>query len=403
MKTLFTLLFAIILGQLASAGTVSGVVLYQGDSTRPINNVVVSLKGEDNNTIATYTTGPNGLYEFLNVPNGTYTIRGVKTLPGGGVSMLDATLVFLHILGFYPFNDIQTLAADVNGNGAITLSDYTLIMQHVLRHTPFPVGEWVFLSETFTVNELKDSRPGGISGSSSGDVGGVFVPGTRSVGTYPMTNSGSIKVSVNEPFNVSIKATQALSISGTGLIINYPSDMVSIQSVDFPMDNFEYVVEGSQVRLIWNDPNGNTLDLKEGSELVTLHCTATKDFNEGMTASFTLDGSTSIVSNTYTEITDAGLQAPVIEFTKPSLRLSNFPNPFGSSTTLAYYLPESGPVTITLYDQSGRPVREYNPGELTEGYHSLIIEGSGLTPGSYTCRITLSGSNTQTIRLLKSL
>jgi hypothetical protein len=403
MKTLLTILLAITIGQIASAGTVSGVVLYQGDSARPINNVVVTLRGSDYSSFAVYTTGPNGHYEFLNVPNGTYTIRGVKTQPGGGVTMLDATLVFLHILGFYPFNDIQTLAADVNGSGSITLTDYSMIMYHVLRNTPFPVGEWVFLSETFTVNELKDSRPGGISGSSAGDVGGVFVPGTRNLGAYPMSNAGSIKVSAEEPFNVSIKATQSMSISGTGLIINYPSDKVSIQSVDFPMANYEYVVDGNQVRLIWNDPTGTNLELKGGAEFVTLHCIANANFTDGMTANFTLDGNTSIVSNTYTEITDAGLQAPVIEYTKPSLRLSNFPNPFGPSTTLAYYLPENGPVTIAVYDQNGRAVRNYNLGELTEGYHSLTIEGSGLTPGSYFCRITLSGTNTQTIRLLKTL
>jgi hypothetical protein len=402
MKTLLSILLALTIAQIASAGTVSGVVLYQGDSARPINNVVVSLRGIDNATIATFTTGPDGHYLFTNVPGGSYTLRGVKTSPGGGVSMLDATLVFLHILGFYPFNDIEALAADVNGSGNITLTDYSMIMYHVLRHTPFPVGEWVFLTETFTVTDLKDSHPGGLAGSSAGDVGGVFVPGTRNLGAYPMTNAGSIKVSADEPFNVSIKATQALSITGTGLIINYPSELVSIQSVDFPMTDYEYVVEGNQVRLIWNDPKGATLDLKEGSVLVTLHCIANSNFTEGMTANFTLDGNTSLVSKTYTEITDAGLQAPAIEYAKPSLRLSNYPNPFGSSTTLAYFLPADGSVTIALYDQSGRNVREYNQGEQNEGYHTLLIEGSGLTPGSYFCRIT-SGGNTQTIRLLKLL
>ena len=403
MKTVFTILLALILGQLASAGTVSGLVLYQGDSTRPINNVVVSLRGNTNSIIATYTTGPDGYYQFLNVQAGDYTLKGVKTQPGGGVTMLDATLVFLHILGFYPFDDIQALAADVNGSGTITLTDYSLILYHVLRNTAFPVGPWVFLTETFTVTDLKDSHPGGVSGSSAGDVGGIFVPGTRNLGAYPMTTTGSIKVSGEEPFNVSIKATQSMSISGTGLIINYPSDIISVQSVDFPMANYEYVVNGNQVRLIWNDPTGTNLELKEGADLVTLHCTVNANFTEGMVANFTLDGNTSIVSNTYTEITDAGLQAPAIEYTKPSLRLSNYPNPFGSSTTLAYYLPANGPVAIVLYDQNGRTVREYNLGELSGGYHSLVIEGSGLPPGSYFCRITLSGSSTQTIRLLKSL
>jgi len=121
-----------------------------------------------------------------------------------------------------------------------------------------------------------------------------------------------------------------------------------------------------------------------------------------MKAKLTLNGNTSLISTDYTEIKDARLQAPVIAYSVPSLRLSNYPNPFAATTTLSYYLPESGTVSIALYDHNGRVVREYNQGELAAGYHTLAIEGSGLTPGSYFCKLNLSGNNTQTIRLLKT-
>jgi hypothetical protein len=121
-----------------------------------------------------------------------------------------------------------------------------------------------------------------------------------------------------------------------------------------------------------------------------------------MSAHFALDGNSSLISSTYTEIKDAKLQVPTIEYTMPSFRLSNYPNPFETSTTLAYYLPKSGLVTMSLFDQNGRVVKETNLGELTEGYHSYLLEGSGLTPGSYFCKLNLSGSKTETIRILKT-
>jgi len=316
--------------------------------------------------------------------------------------MLDATLVLLHIWGYYPFNDIQELAADVTGNGIISMADYFSIVRHIVRGTPFEIGEWVFLNETITVTNQKAGNPGGLTGSSSGDVGGVFVPGTRGLEAYPMANNGTIQVSANEQFDISIRTDQVLALTGTGLIIDFPSEIIAIESVDFPMEGYEYDLDGNQLRLGWNDPTGTPLELNEGNSLVTLHCKTTAIFGAGMKAKLTLNGNTSLISTDYKKIKDARLQAPVIEYSVPSLRLSNYPNPFAATTTLSYYLPESGTVSIALYDHNGRVVREYNQGELAAGYHTLAIEGSGLTPGSYFCKLNLSGNNTQTIRLLKT-
>lgn len=402
MKTLLSTVLAIFLALAIQAGNLSGVVLYQGDSTRPINQVVVTLKSLDNNFLATYTTGPNGYYEFLNVPAGTYQLKGIKTTSGNGVNMMDALMVLFHIHKLYPFTDIQELAADVTGDGEVSMGDFTLITKHVLRNTPFPVGEWVFLNEIITVSNLKDSNPGGLTGSSAGDVGGIFVPGTRGLEAYPMAKAGTVQISENEPFTVPILTGADLSLSGAGLIINYPGNLVKVESVDFPMAGFEYEIYDNQIRLIWGDPDGAALNLEKGAALVTLHCTSTAAFTEGMRVKFTLEGNSALVSTTCTEITDAGLQAPEIEYTMPSFRLSNYPNPFTTSTKLAYYLPDAETVTILLYDSNGRLMQEYNQGELAKGYHSFTLEGSGLTPGSYTCKLLVSGSNSQTIRILKT-
>lgn len=395
-------MLAIFIGQIVQAGTVSGTCLYHGDSTRPINQALVTLKNLESNQISTDITGPDGTYLFTNIQPGTYQIIGTKNSPGVGVNMVDATLVLFHILGFYPFDEIQTLAADVTGNGTISLADYNLIVRHIVRGTNFPIGDWVFLNEIIEVTDMKDSRPGGLTGSSSGDVGGVFVPGTRDLEAYPMAQSGIMQVTANEPFTVSIKTSEALNLAGAGLFINYPSEIVTIESIDFPASGFEYEILDNQISLVWNDMDGKAINLESGADLITFHCTTKASFTEGMNGKFSLNGNTSLISNTLTEIKDAKLQAPTIEYTMPALKLSNYPNPFAASTTLAYYLPNSGNVNIAILDYNGRLIREYNLGELAQGYHTLTIEGSGMTPGSYFCKLNLAGSTPQTIRLLKT-
>jgi len=402
MKTILSILLAIFIGQIVQAGTVTGTVLYQGDSTRPINSVIVTLKDANNNLFATTTTGPDGVYLFTDVPTGTYNIRGIKDAPGGGVTMMDATLVLFHILGFYPFDDIQSLAADVTGNKVINTADYLLIVKHIVRNTPFPVGEWVFLNETIQVNDLKGSGPGGLTGSSAGDVGGVFVPGTRGLEAYPVASAGVLNAAGEESVKVSLKSNEVLELTSAGLLINYPSNLINIESVEFPGNDFEYFIEGNQIRIAWIDPSGNPLSLSAGQELVTLNCRTTSNFTAGMKAQFTLDGNTSLVNTALNEIKDAKLQIPSIEYALPSLRLSNYPNPFAVTTTLSFYLPESGSVSFSIFDQNGRMVKEIKAGEMTEGNNTYILEGSGLTPGSYYCKLNLNGKKAETIRILKT-
>ena len=56
--------------------------------------------------------------------------------------------------------------------------------------------------------------------------------------------------------------------------------------------------------------------------------------------------------------------------------LQNHPNPFNPSTTIGYYLPESGPVTLEIYDVSGRLVRRLLDRETKEsGIHGTVWDG----------------------------
>jgi len=404
--TSFALLLALLFSaQTIQASVVSGQVLYQDNPDRPVNNVMVFLRNVDNNEIQSYTTGGNGFYEFNNVPNGNYILTGTTSLPGAGVTLLDAFLVFLHLNGMYPFNPMQTMAADVNGSGNVTWGDYILILNHIRKGQPFPVGPWAFEISTFTISNFKDGVPHGIGGTCSGDVGGTFVPTVNNTPALPVAQDGSINVTSEEPFSTRILAQDDFTITGAGLIINYPSDLITIESVEFKGTAYEYTIEGGQVRLIWGDPNTTPIHFGAGETLITLHGISTPAFTQGITASLSLNGNTSLINPSNQEITNLKFTSPVIKYGSPSLKLSNYPNPFTASTNLSIYTPEAGNASIEIFSASGQMVKTLSLGNMEAGSHEVDLDGSQLAKGYYVCRLHVQTSNgdlSNTIRILKA-
>jgi flagellar hook assembly protein FlgD len=72
--------------------------------------------------------------------------------------------------------------------------------------------------------------------------------------------------------------------------------------------------------------------------------------------------------------------------------LPNYPNPFNPSTTISFSLPARGKVTLTVYDITGRKVRELISGQVNAGMHSVVWEGKdergkGVSSGVYLSRL----------------
>lgn len=401
------LLSAFITVQTSIASDVTGKVLYQGDVNRPIGNVVVILKNMNDNSVKTFKTENDGSYQFTNLNAGNYVVTGTTTAEGSGVTYYDATMVFLHLVGLYQFTPIQLMAADVNGSGNVNWTDYNLIVKFILKGTPFPVGPWKFESTTFPITNLKsaDYDPKALGGTCSGDVGGAFVPQIRNTPALPVAQDGTIEVSGSEPFTTRILTQNALSINGAGLVINYPSDLVQIESIEFKGTDYEYNIENGQIRLVWGNPETTPVDFGEGETFITIHGVSTSDFKQGMTASIGLDGNTSLISASNQEVTNVKFASPLIRFGKQTVRFSNYPNPFANSTKLSVFSPESGNATIEIFNSTGQFVKSIPAGVINAGYHEVDLDASQLAKGSYICKLRIQTEKselTNTIRLLKA-
>jgi hypothetical protein len=78
------------------------------------------------------------------------------------------------------------------------------------------------------------------------------------------------------------------------------------------------------------------------------------------------------------------------------------PNPFNPTTTFTFSLSESGQVTLTVFDLTGRLVATIISGWQEAGSHQASFNGSHLPSGIYLAKLEAgSFSATQKIVLLK--
>ena len=82
--------------------------------------------------------------------------------------------------------------------------------------------------------------------------------------------------------------------------------------------------------------------------------------------------------------------------------ISNYPNPVQNSSTVSYSIPESGNVSIKLYDMLGFEVATLENSFRTVGSYTVTLNAANLANGTYICKI-VSGNNTavQTVTVTK--
>jgi len=141
--------------------------------------------------------------------------------------------------------------------------------------------------------------------------------------------------------------------------------------------------------------------------------TATYLFNQivGTFPNFELDRDTfTFIKSVGPTLTKAGTDdwglSPTKEVTVPEefALEQNYPNPFNPSTTIAYQLPSAETVRITIYDLTGRQVRELlnenkNAGSYTVQWDGRNQIGEQVSSGVYIYQIS-SGQFSQTRKMV---
>jgi len=87
---------------------------------------------------------------------------------------------------------------------------------------------------------------------------------------------------------------------------------------------------------------------------------------------------------------------PYIPEVEPGLMLSNYPNPFNPTTTIAYQLPKNGKVRMDIYNLKGQHVTTLVDEVKVAGSHTAIwngtdSSGSSVASGVYIYRLSFNG------------
>jgi hypothetical protein len=105
------------------------------------------------------------------------------------------------------------------------------------------------------------------------------------------------------------------------------------------------------------------------------------------------------VTNAYVINVQTATGINALNYTDGFSLLQNAPNPFAKTTSIDYTIPSAQQVTVTIYDESGRLIRELVNGTQAAGTHKISFEQDNLQSGVYFYQMK-AGEFTKTRRMM---
>lgn len=387
---------AIIIMSAAQAQTVNvtGKYIYHNDSQSPLSNVTVKLINQTNQIVATTITNVDGIYAFTNIPAGDYSIKASSDQSSRGYSMKDCLSLLMYINGLSTLDNIQLLAADVDNNNVVDKNDLNLMMAAWARPSVnFPSGNWKFETPHFTAKDTKNAGSDiplpPSSGTSTGDLGSVYMPGSKpsTAINIAFTNTNN---ALNSVVELPVKITSAVPASGFGLTINCPANF-KIDEVVPSIQGLNVSITGQTITVNWLNPNMKPLDLENSTTLFIIKGKSTN----GNESTFTLGDNSQLISKSGDIVYNAKIELPKLALvnggTFAFALKGNFPNPFNAATKIVYTLPAAGTVEMKIFNIQGQLVATPVNGYQEAGLKELPFSGNQLQSGVYFCTISVKG------------
>ena len=149
-----------------------------------------------------------------------------------------------------------------------------------------------------------------------------------------------------------------------------------------------------------NTFNGhNSLNVHLGLGDATTVDSLTIEWPSGM-----VDHYANVAADQFLEAVEGGTITPVADEEEAALPehlllWANYPNPFRTTTTITYDVPEPASVTLAVYDLLGREVTMLVDAPKPSGTHTAVFDAQGLPPGVYWYRLQ-AGTRQQTRQLV---
>lgn len=391
---LFTLVLSIFMlsNTMAQTGSYSCNVIYGTDINSPLAGVEVDLYDNNNEFVGHTETGADGYFTFDNLIIGeTYVAKYFYDAEVTTVDIEDAFILYNHLFGGYELNEMQLLAADVNGSNSVDFEDFVdLLVEYYVNEVPFPAGSWIIPDWEFTMDSGKAT--GGPSGAvTNGNLSGSNEDDDKSSSNTILSSNTLLNFNNNNELVIPIYLKENTYTSGLGIILEYNSDLISINHIDSQIEDLEYSIDNGEIRMAWTN-NSNIQEVNENKAFANIYISEKRDNANGQIEKFILNPDSHILDKKGSKLSSVELVSPefklsIIEKNSPLLA---YPNPCSHSFTIHFDNSNIITANIAIYNTIGQIVKEV---QLPIINQSIIVPTQDLKTGNYFYHINTAFSN----------
>ena len=390
--------------------TIKGYITYDNPSSQGMNGVYItlfnSMGAQVGPTVITNTNVTHGYYQFNNVPQDAYTMSVFCIAPWAGVpgvSATDALLVELQTAGLLnpPLAGIRYSAGDVNGSSTINATDALLIKKRIIGDISyFPIGDWVF--NNGIINAFASPTLYSFKALCTGDVNGSYSPviGAKSAPVLSVGNDGVQYIRENETFTYDILCGNDIQIGAMTMFLNYDQDLFEITGIEKGYQGLEYSIKGGTVSIAWSDPNGKVFKNNDGLISLTIRA---KHAVASPVDVFNLTSGSEFAGPLANILDDVKLKMSKVVSGADKFSVSVSPNPFRTTTSFNYSVPEDGKVRLVISNLVGKEICKLLDETVSKGSHSVVLDAMkyNLAPGIYLGKLEFESQNTSTSEVRK--
>ena len=328
------------------------------------------------------TTDNEGSYRLEPLPyGGGATIRPYKdhngSEPISAILSFDAALAARAAIGLTLLSSQERMAADVDGDGRISVNDAAHIARYVVgfdSQENIRVGEWKFVPDSFHYDTLLGDLTGqDFTGILLGDLhGGWHVPASFQKGVNGGMIASSIFTTGLDPFITVPVEVQGMDVLSCDMACEYDTDVLqlytaekTVRTEDFQLSFRENERGKVRIGLFGIEPtsgSGAVVNLK--FRVLREGAVSPVVFRYVYANDVPLDD----VQLTLETGTGSGLSDEIY-------LMQNFPNPFNEETVIRYRTPERSRVQVRIYNNVGQDVVLLLDEDQAPGSHEILWDG----------------------------
>ena len=372
-----------------------------------INEVKVTKTNMTNYTSEFYMTPFGGKYNFVNPEIETsFEIKAEKnTDHSNGVSTLDLVLIQRHILGLEELDSpYKVIAGDINGNEKLTSSDLLELRKLILGiKTEFTNNQsWRFVDASQTFSDITDPFPfdekvtvlnynnenvsgknfvgvkiGDVNNSAAVDnVTGGNTSTTRSNNTLTL-NVDNVSYKAGDLVSIPVTADNFTDMVGFQFTMEAAGmELVEVKAGALNMTNANVAsFNKGDMTFSWNTATEVTANDNEVLFTVVMRANTNNELSDAIDITSTITTAEAYTSSLEIDGVEINVRGDYANVEVQFELFQNTPNPFDGFTTIPFNLPETGNVTLNVFDITGKVI--YNTrGEYTKGMNEITLDNT---------------------------